>query len=98
MSKIWKAFEIVLVPKKEAHPTCNNDCKPVTLTSIIMRTLQYIVTKTLVEQARDCMDALQFTYLENRCVEDAIMPVIDYVLFVLMQRTKQTNIPRKSFC
>ena len=76
---IWKTSEIVPVPKK-SPPKCNNDFRPVALTSIFMKCFEKIVKKIIIDQVKDHTDPLQFAYTTNRCVEDATLSLIDYVL------------------
>ena len=40
--KLWKTPEIVPVPKRTS-PSCNNDYRPVALTSIMMKCLERII-------------------------------------------------------
>ena len=67
------------MPKKP-NPSCNNDYRPVALTSVIMKSFEYIVKEILSKQVCLFRDPLQFAYRENRCVEDATLSIIDYVL------------------
>lgn len=77
--RIWKTSEIIPVPKK-SPPTCNNDFRPVALTSVIMKCLEKIVKNRLLRQVNDFQDNYQFAYRESRCVEDATLSLTDYVL------------------
>ena len=76
---LWKTSEIIPIPKK-ASPSCNNDYRPVALTSIMMKCLEKIVKNILCEQVKGHTDPYQFAYTKNRCVEDATLCLIDYVL------------------
>ena len=71
--------EIVPLPKKPS-PVCNNDYRPVALTSIVMKSLERIVKNLLCQQVRPYTDHYQFAYSKGRCVEDATLSLTDYVL------------------
>ena len=77
--KIWKTAEIIPIPKK-FPPTCKNDYRPVALTSIIMKCFEKIVKNILCQQVKHATDPNQFAYTSNRCVDDASLCLIDYVL------------------
>ena len=75
----WKTSEIIPLPKKPA-PVCNNDYRPVALTSIEMKCLERIVKNVLCKQVKPHSDQYQFAYTSNRCVEDATLALTDFVL------------------
>ena len=76
---IWKTSEIVPAAKK-TNPVCDNDYRPIALTSVIMKCLEYIVKQYLTTEVYQYRDLLQFAYVQNRCVEDAVLSVTDYIL------------------
>jgi len=76
---IWKTSEIIPLPKKPS-PVCNNDYRPVALTSIIMKCLERIIKNLLCEQVKPFTDCYQFAYTKQRCVEDATLSLTDFVL------------------
>ena len=77
--QLWKTSEIVPVPKK-VPTTCNNDFRPVALTAIMMKCLEKIIKKLLQAQVAKYTDPCQFAYRSKRCVDDATLSLIDYVL------------------
>jgi hypothetical protein len=77
--KIWKTSELIPAPKKNP-PTCNNDYRPIALTSIMMKCLERVVKHHLTVQVKPHVDKLQFAYTANRCVEDATLSLTDFVL------------------
>ena len=77
--QLWKTSEIIPVPKKNT-PTCHNDYRPVALTPIMMKCFEKIVKTLLHDQVKDSMDCFQFAYTKNRCVEDAVLSLVDNVL------------------
>ena len=77
--KLWKTSEIIPVPKK-VPPTCNNDFRPVALTAIMMKCLEKIIKNLLQAQVTIYTDPCQFAYRTKRCVDDATLSLIDYVL------------------
>jgi hypothetical protein len=76
---VWKTSEIIPIPKKQ-NPKCDNDFRPIALTSVVMKCLEHIVKQILVTQVFEQRDELQFAYREKRCVEDAVLCLIDYTL------------------
>ena len=77
--QIWKTSEIIPLPKNQT-PVCNNDYRPVALTSIEMKCLERIIKNKLCEQVKPFTDKYQFAYTSNRCVEDATLSLTDFVL------------------
>ena len=72
---LWKSSTICPVPKKR-NPAELNDYRPVALTPIIMKVLEKIVLKRLIQQTGDRMDPYQFAYRQNRGVDDAIISLL----------------------
>ena len=70
--KIWKLSCIIPVPKKPVI-TCNNDLRPVALTSVIMKSAERLTLKLLKKLVAPYLDSLQFAYSDNRGTEDAIL-------------------------
>ena len=64
---IWKTSEIIPVPKKKKI-TCNNDLRPVALTSIL---------KHLLSKVHKSLDPHQFAYKPSRGTEDAILLMLE---------------------
>ena len=87
---IWKTAEIIPVPKK-SPPICNNDYRPVALTSIIMKCFEKIVKNLLCQQVKQYIDPYQFAYTSNRCVEDAALCLTDYALKFLDKPNKPST-------
>ena len=50
-----------------------NDLRPVALTSSLMKCLEKIVLKFILEKYASFQDPFQFAYRKNRSVEDAIL-------------------------
>jgi len=92
--KIWKTSEIVPIPKR-VPPACNNDFRPVALTAIMMKCFERIVKGLLYPQVIQFTDPLQFAYTSSRCVEDASLSLID---FVLKHVDRANTITSKYFC
>ena len=73
---IWKTSEIVPVPKK-SKVVCNNDLRPVALTSIVMKCFEKIILRLLKTQVQTKLDPFQFAYRPARSTEDAILLMLD---------------------
>ena len=69
---IWKTSEIIPVPKK-SKIDCNNDLRPVALTSIVMKCLEKIILRQLLKEVQANLDPHQFAYKPARSTEDAIL-------------------------
>ena len=63
---------IIPVPKGKNSPVLN-DYRPIALTSNIMKCLERLVLKFLVDQAGSYLDRFQFACRGNREVDDAIL-------------------------
>eukprot|EP00061_Rhincodon_typus_P008882 g31901.t1 len=61
----FKKTTILPMPKK-AHAVCLNDYRPVTLTSIIMKCVQRLVTAHINSGIPVCLDPVQYAYQSNR--------------------------------
>ena len=69
--RLWKCATIIPVPKI-TKPKVLNDFRPVVLTPIVMKCFEKLVKVILTQQTIEFLDSLQFAYLNNRSVEDAI--------------------------
>lgn len=84
----WKLSEIIPVAKK-THPNCNNDYRPVALTSVAMKCLEKIVKARLLINTDCHQDPLQFAYTKKRCVLDPTISIIHDVLHFLDTPSKK---------
>ncbi len=76
---MWKKAVVIPVPKK--HPAeKNNEFRPVALTSIVIKSLERIVTEKLRENVLHTLDHYQFAYKENRSTEDALNFMTHFIL------------------
>ena len=73
----WKHSVICPIPKKSA-PTCLNDYRPISLTSIAMKCMERLVLKLLKQETKSQLDEHQFAYRQNRSVDDAVLTLIHY--------------------
>ena len=60
--------------------TTLNDYRPVALTSVVMKVFDHLVLKHLKAITTCKLDPLQFTYRENRSVDDVVALVLHFVL------------------
>ncbi len=67
----FKEFIMIPVPKK-SPVTCHNDYRPIALTSVLMKCLEWLVLNSIKCQIPVSVDPLQFAYRKNRSVEDAV--------------------------
>ncbi len=75
----FKRSTIIPVPKKPKI-TGLNDYRPVTLTSVVMKSLERLVLAYLKDIIRPLLDPLQFAYRANRSVDDAVNMGLHYIL------------------
>ena len=74
----WKSSEIVPLPKVNI-PKEMNDLRPVALTSVLMKCLESIVKHRLEYYVKDKCDKFQFAYRSGRCVDDAVVTLIESI-------------------
>lgn len=76
---IWKSSIICPVPKK-SNPTCNNDYRPVALTSLVMKSFERLFLPQLQREVCGLTDPLQFAYKQQRGVDDAVLTLLHHTL------------------
>ena len=69
---LWKTSEIRLFPK-ENNPAELNDYCPVALTSVVVKCLERLIPTHLRSHVDGALDPMQFEYIKNRSVEDAVL-------------------------
>ena len=74
---IWKSSTICPVPKK-SNPTCNNDYRPVALTSLVMKSLERLILPQLQREVSGLTDPLQFAYKQQRGTDDAVITLLHH--------------------
>lgn len=72
---LWKSSIICPVPKKN-NPSCNNDYRPVALTSLVMKGFERLILSQLQEEVSMHTDPLQFAYKQHRGVDDAVLTLL----------------------
>ncbi len=75
----FKCSTIILVPKNPKI-TDLNDYRPVTLTSVVMKSLERLVLAYLKDITRPLLDPLQFAYRAKGSVDDSVNVGLDYIL------------------
>jgi len=75
---LWKFSHVIPIPKKpkSIQP---NDFRPVALTSLVMKTLEKIIKRFLVEATESLLDPLQFAYRAGRGVDDAKLFILNSI-------------------
>ena len=76
---LWKTAIIIPVPKKP-RPKEPNDYRPIALTSILMKCLEYLLLHTILPHVRQHLDPLQFAYKAKRGTEDAVACLLHLLL------------------
>ena len=74
--KTWKLSCIIPVPKKSII-SCDNDLRPVALTSVVMKSMERFMLKHLRPIISPSLDPLQFAYSAKRNTEDAILFLLE---------------------
>ncbi len=75
----FKRSTIIPVPKKPKI-TGLNDCRPVALTSVAMKSFERLVLAYLKDTTGPLLDPLQFAYRANRSVDDAVNMGLHFIL------------------
>ena len=73
---LWKLSAIKPLPKKP-NPKCNNDYRPIALTSVLMKCFEKIIKNRLLLYVN--LDEFQFAYKKSRSTKDACIG-LDYFL------------------
>lgn len=72
----WKTSAISPAPKIKL-PLVENDFRPLALTDVLMKCLEYIVKEYLRRYMSAMKDTLQFAYVHGKCVDDAVITLLD---------------------
>ncbi len=75
----FKCSTIITVPKKPKITGLNN-YRPVTLTSVVMKSFERLVLDYLKASTGPLLDPLQFAYRANRSVNDAVNMGLHFIL------------------
>ncbi|KAK3525817.1 hypothetical protein QTP70_010310 [Hemibagrus guttatus] len=75
----FKTSAIVPVPKK-TKITGLNDYRPITLTSVVMKSFERLVLSYLKDITDPLLDPLQFIYRANKSVDDAVNMALHFIL------------------
>ncbi|KAK3538756.1 hypothetical protein QTP86_015647 [Hemibagrus guttatus] len=75
----FKTSAIVPVPKK-TKITGLNDYRPITLTSVVMKSFECLMLSYLKDITDPLLDSLQFAYRANRSVDDAVNMALHFIL------------------
>ena len=89
--RLWKLSHIIPVPKKR-NPNQLNDYRPVSLTSIIAKCMERLVSTQLKASVADRLDPFQFAYKPKRGVEDASLTLINLIASHLDKSTNYIRI------
>ena len=74
----FKSSIVIPVPKR-SPATSLNDYVPVALTSIVMKSLEKIVSKFILSFIPAGFDPYQFAYKSKRSVEDAVSLALKFI-------------------
>lgn len=74
--RTWKETTIISVPKNP-HAKAMNDFRSVSLTSILCKCMERVVTRELTTMVGERLDPFQFAYKPKRGVEDASVTLLD---------------------
>ena len=75
---IWRTSEIVPVPKKPKVATLN-DTRPVALTSVLVKSMERLILRSLLPSVVSFQDPYQFAYKSNRSVDDAVSVFTNHI-------------------
>ena len=80
----WKKSTIVPLPKVK-NATALNDFRPITLTPLLAKCMERVVSSHLMSMIEDQLDPLQFAYRPHRGTEDATIMLVDSIAKHLQQ-------------
>ena len=89
--KLWKTAEIIPVPKRSKIESMH-DLRPVALIPAIMKVFERFVLKLLLNEVKEQLDPLQFTYKAKRNVEDACLLFTNNILKHLEKNRNFTRV------
>ena len=69
---VWKTSMICPIPLQNT-PSDIPDCRPIAITSVVMKCFEKIVLHHLLDLTNGMQDTFQFAYKPNRSIEDAIL-------------------------
>ncbi len=67
---------VILPVPENSKPSCLNDYRPVSLTSIVMKVFERLLKNHICSSIPATLDPLQFAYRPNRFTDDAISQVL----------------------
>ncbi|KAK3546751.1 hypothetical protein QTP70_033946 [Hemibagrus guttatus] len=87
-AEVVKFFKYIIMQLNTLAPPCPrktkitglNDYRPVTLTSVVMKSFDRLVLSYLKDITDPLLDPLQFTYRANRSVDDAVNMALHFIL------------------
>ena len=74
--KIWKDSDIIPIPKKQ-QPTCEEETRPISLTSCLCKVLEDFVVSWLITDIGDKIDPRQFGCLKGTSTTYCLLDMIE---------------------
>lgn len=75
---LWKTSTVVPLPKVP-HPSSHNDYRPISLTSLVVKSLERIIKTHIINSCKLVLDPLQFAYRPARGTDDAIVTLLNFL-------------------
>ena len=88
----YKLSSIIPVPKKSVI-SCNNDLRPVALTSVVMKASERFALNALKTLVAPFLDPMQFAYTAKRNTEDAVLFILEQ-LYSHLEKSRAGNTAR----
>lgn len=76
--RIWKKLHVAPLPKVP-HPSSPKDYRPISLTSLVVKSFERIVKTHIINACQQALDPLQFAYRHDRGTDDAAVTLLDYL-------------------
>ena len=89
--KIWKDSDIIPIPKKQ-QPTCEEETRPISLTSCLCKVLEDFVVSWMISDIGDKIDARQFGCLKGTSTTYCLLDMIETWLSFLDGHSRHLRI------
>ena len=89
--KIWKDSDIIPIPKKQ-QPTCEEETRPISLTSCLCKVLEDFVVSWMISDIEDKIDARQFGCLKGTSTTYCLLDMIETWLSFLDGHSRHLRI------
>jgi hypothetical protein len=91
----WKLSDTVPIPKVIPPKTIENDLRPISITSVAAKIIEYFPVKFMRESVRDSLDPNQFGGINGSSTAMALLKMVDYIS---RSTDESSNVVRMLLC